>query len=93
MASSTDTTTTAAGGATASDDDEKMSLQQLSFPFRGRQVPVTYQAAAVPVEHARLAVTSTIFQTWYRNCEKSQGDKRIEIHGVEIQSVDLFGTR
>jgi hypothetical protein len=87
-------------------DDTSSSPPILSFPFRGRRVPVTY-AASVPLEHARLAVESSIFQTWYRNCEQSSssssssshgGDdqdnnKRIEIHGVEIQSVDMFGAR
>ena len=87
-------------------NDTSGSPPTLSFPFRGRNVPVTY-AASVPLEHARLAMESSIFQIWYRNCElssssSSHGDsgtddqdnnKRIEIHGVEIQSVDMFGAR
>ena len=65
----------------------------LSFPFRGRQVPVSV-AAGVPMEHAAQAVVSSPFCTWYQRCEQSGTDKkRIDIHSVEIQSVDMFGAR
>ena len=68
---------------------------QLSFPFRGRQVPVTV-ASSVPVEHAAAALQSQPFQTWYQRCERSSNnsdDKSLDIHNVEIQSVDMFGAR
>jgi len=92
-----------------------MTSLDLSFPFRGRQIPVTYSSPAVSRELAELALKSGIFSTWYRRCEKEVLDpgmimlddlscaegtphsvsvrKRIEIRGVEIQSVDLFGSR
>jgi hypothetical protein len=67
----------------------------LHFPFRGRLVPVTYHSPAVTREQAELALRSGIFSTWYQRCEKEDASnkRRIEIHGVEIQSVDLFGSR
>lgn len=77
----------------SSPQEEEMPL---SFEFRGRRIPVTV-AAGVPVEHARRALVSKPFVTWYQRCEASssgrRSSKRIEIHGVEIQSVDMFGAR
>uniref|UniRef100_A0A7S3P4I3 Nudix hydrolase domain-containing protein n=1 Tax=Amphora coffeiformis TaxID=265554 RepID=A0A7S3P4I3_9STRA len=69
-------------------------MSTLSFPFRGRQVPVTV-ASSVPAEHAVAALQSQPFQTWYQRCEQSgsSSDKHLEIHSVEIQSVDMFGAR
>ena len=70
-------------------------MSTLSFPFRGRQVPVMV-ASSVPDEHAAAALESQPFQTWYQRCEQSSGgssDEHLEIHSVEIQSVDMFGAR
>lgn len=74
-------------------DDDVINL---SFPFRGRQVPVTV-SAVVSKEHATMAVSSDIFIDWYRSCEENNNTnnkkRQIEIHSVEIQSVDVFGAR
>ena len=64
----------------------------LSFPFRARHVPVTFHPS-LSRKAAEMAVASEPFTTWYRRCEKPQGLQQIEIHSVEIQSVDLFGAR
>lgn len=68
--------------------------EDLFFHYKGNKVPVTF-SPGVPRTHAVAALESTIFTRWYRRCEK-QEDKDgnyIEIHGVEIQSVDMFGAR
>lgn len=68
--------------------------QDLFFNYKGSRVPVTF-SAGVPRAHAFAALESAIFTRWYRRCEQ-QEDKSgnyIHIHGVEIQSVDMFGAR
>jgi hypothetical protein len=77
-------------------------MSSLSFPFRGRRVAVTHVSSVSP-EQAVAAVASEPFQTWYGRIEASQsnnsgsggeeGGLRMEIRGVEIQSVDMFGAR
>ena len=67
------------------------SGNNLLFNFRGRSVTVTY--ASVTKETAQMALESQLFRTWAGRCEKEHGNKRIEIHSIEIQSVDLFGAR
>jgi hypothetical protein len=64
----------------------------LSFLFRDKRVEVTI-AAGVGERESVLAVNSEPFKTWYRRCEEELDKKRIEIHSVEIQSIDVFGTR
>lgn len=74
----------------------------LSFPFRDRRVPVTV-ASSVPAAHAAAALQSQPFRSWYQRCEQQQHasdstasiakNKHLEIHSVEIQSVDMFGAR
>lgn len=64
----------------------------LSFVFRNRRVPVTF-LPSISGQTARRAVDSEIFQTWSKRCEKENLGKKIEIHGVEIQHVDMFGPR
>lgn len=65
--------------------------QLLSFPFREGRVPVTH-AAGVSRRLALAALQSQPFVTWYTRCENSRRNgKTIEIHSVEIQSVDMFG--
>jgi ADP-sugar diphosphatase len=64
----------------------------LFFSFRGRNVPVTV-SAGVTDEEAAMAIASGPFTTWYQRCEEETDGKRIDIHSVEIQSVDLFGAR
>lgn len=65
----------------------------LSFPFRDRRVPVNY-VSSVTAEQAKMAILSEPFITWYKRCEKvSTSNKRLELHSVTIQSVDLFGAR
>jgi diketogulonate reductase-like aldo/keto reductase/8-oxo-dGTP pyrophosphatase MutT (NUDIX family) len=65
---------------------------QLSFPFRGRPVPVTFHPS-VALDLAEKALNSEPFQTWVSRCEKNHNNKRLELHSVEIQSVDLFGQK
>ena len=64
----------------------------LSFRFRDKDVPVRYPSA-ISDDTAKLALKSEIFVEWYNRCEKKHGDKQIEIHSVELQSVDMFGPR
>jgi hypothetical protein len=64
----------------------------LEFEFRGAKVPVTFVSSIRP-EVAQWALESEIFLVWSKRCEKEHGTKRLELHSVEIQSVDLFGTR
>jgi len=73
-------------------DKKEASLSKLSFNFRGRKVPVTSNAS-ISSEDAAKAVESEPFKTWYRRCERAKGNKKIEIHSVEIQSIDMFGAR
>lgn len=63
----------------------------LSFEFRGHQIPVTYPT--IDKDTALKAMKSEPFQTWCKRCSVPQGEKQIEIHGVEIQCVDMFGKR
>ena len=60
--------------------------------FRGKEIPVTHPPN-ISGETVRLALSSPIFTRWLANCERSQDGKRLDLHGVELQSVDLFGTR
>jgi hypothetical protein len=71
--------------------DMESGNESLSFTFRGKKVPVTHPA--VDRAQAQMAVASEPFTKWYQRCEKPQGRKQIEIHSVEIQSVDMFGAR
>jgi hypothetical protein len=65
--------------------------ESLSITFRGKKGPITHPA--VDQAQAQMAVVSEPFTKWYHRCEKSQGQKQIEIQSVEIQSVDMFGVR
>jgi hypothetical protein len=67
------------------------SDERLTFLFRGNNVPVTHPSMSREV--ALLALESDPFQTWSKRCEQENGQKRIAIHSVEIQSVDLFGAK
>lgn len=75
-----------------------MDMQQLDssaslfFPFQGRKVPVTH-SCSIPNASARAAVESKQFIKWYKRCEDIKDGKRIDIHSVDIQSVDMFGTK
>jgi hypothetical protein len=71
--------------------DSTSSDEGLTFLFRGKNVPVTYPSMSREV--ALLALESDPFQTWSKRCEQENGQQRIEIHSVEIQSVDLFGAK
>eukprot|EP00980_Cylindrotheca_fusiformis_P030354 scaffold24680_cov113-Cylindrotheca_fusiformis.AAC.7 len=66
--------------------------QALSFLFKGRRISASY-ANNISPETASLALESEVFRTWRDRCEKSYGDKELDLHSVEIQSVDLFGPR
>lgn len=68
------------------------SSPPLSFAFRERSIPVTYHPSLTE-DLAKLALESEPFQTWRQRCEQIHNHKRIEIHSVEIQSVDLFGKK
>lgn len=64
--------------------------QQLSFTFREKTVPVTY-VSSVTHDQATKALQSEPFQNWVQNASQKRGSKQIEIHSVELQSVDMFG--
>jgi hypothetical protein len=64
----------------------------LSFTFRDRKVPVTHASSITP-EVAQLALESEVFRDWSNRCGKENEGKRIEVHSVELQSVDMFGSR
>lgn len=57
-------------------------------------MPVTFSPGVANAD-AIAAVESEIFSRWYRRCEKQQDNNGnyIQIHGVDIQSVDIFGAR
>jgi hypothetical protein len=68
--------------------------EALFFEYKGKKVPVTVSPGVAQAD-AIKALESEIFTRWHRRCEK-QHDKNgnyIQIHGVEIQSVDIFGAR
>lgn len=67
-------------------------MSDLSFSFRGKTLPITC-SEAVTKEQAQMAVQSSMFQEWCRRCEHVKGSESLELKGVEIQSVDLFGAR
>lgn len=73
----------------------------LSFEFRGEKIPVTH-ASSIPKEHAEKALVCGPFQTWVERCERDvlldqSGSittyQRLNLHGVEYQSIDMFGAR
>ena len=63
--------------------------EELCFQWSGKRIPVTHPS--IDRELALRAIESEQFKTWCTRCETTRNNKRIEIHGVEIQSVDLFG--
>ena len=65
---------------------------ELRFKFRNQNVPVSF-LSSVSREVAQLALESEVFQTWSKRCEAEKEGRRIEMHSVEIQHVDLFGPR
>jgi hypothetical protein len=68
--------------------------EALFFEYKGNKVPVTVSPGVAQAD-AIKALNSEIFTRWHRRCE-NQHDKNgnyIQIHGVEIQSVDIFGAR
>jgi hypothetical protein len=78
---------------TMSSSIDKTEKSGLSFPFRNRRVPVTF-LSSITFEYAQMALQCEPFITWYRRCEKvTSSNKRLELHSVCIQSVDLFGSR
>ena len=64
----------------------------LTFPFREQQIPVTF-LSSICRETAQRALESNLFKTWVARCEKEKDGKRIDLHSVEIQHVDLFGSK
>lgn len=71
---------------------EEIDISALSFEFRGKQVPVSVASTVSPGE-AQMALECKQFTTWAHRCEKAYGNKLIQMHSVEIQSVDPFGQR
>lgn len=69
-----------------------MSYRDLRFKFREHEIPVSY-LSSISADVAELALKSKIFNTWVERCEKEEDGKRIELHSVEIQHVDMFGPR
>ena len=66
-------------------------MTDLSIRFRDCDVPVTHPAG-VSRHLVEMALDSEIFQTWKARTEKQVSNKKIVLHGVEIQSVDMFGS-
>jgi 8-oxo-dGTP pyrophosphatase MutT (NUDIX family) len=71
--------------------------QPLTVPFRGGAIPITHPN--VSRELTEKALQSDIFQTWLSRTARDSHDtefnrtKHMALHGVEIQSVDMFGAR
>jgi hypothetical protein len=65
---------------------------ELTFNFRDQTVPVSF-LSSISREVAQLALDSEVFKTWSKRCEREKDGKRIEVHSVEIQHVDMFGPR
>jgi hypothetical protein len=81
---------------------DETSAVAVSFTFRGGQVPVTF-GPHLTKDLAARALESSHFRSWVRRCEEVNETpgtwdapgtvtKRIEMRGVEIQSVDMFGS-
>lgn len=67
-------------------------ISDLSFIFRDQRIPVSFSSSVSP-EIAQSALASDLFRTWLKRCEKEKDGKRLELHSVEIQHVDMFGPR
>ena len=67
-------------------------MTNLTFPIREQQIPVTF-LSSICRETAQRALESNLFKTWVARCEKEKDGKRIDLHSVEIQHVDLFGSK
>lgn len=67
-------------------------MSDLSCLFRGKEIPVSF-SASVTREIAVKALESENFCTWRDRCEATNNEKRLELHSVEIQNVDMFGPR
>ncbi|GKZ00369.1 hypothetical protein MPSEU_000989900 [Mayamaea pseudoterrestris] len=77
-------------------------MQQLTCHFRDVEIPVSFPSQ-ISVQVAERAIESSIFSRWLANCERSDNEsdsesslthnQRLELHGIELQSVDLFGKR
>ena len=65
---------------------------KLTFKFRNKCIPVSF-LPSVSLEVALMALSSEVFQTWSQRCEAEKDGKKIELHSVEIQHVDMFGPR
>ena len=61
----------------------------VSFEWEGKQIPVTHPLVDRTI--ARMAVNSAPFQDWVERCSVAHGTRKIDLLGVEIQNVDLFG--
>lgn len=76
---------------------DKNDHRPLTIPFRGETIPITHPN--VSRELTEKALQSEIFQTWLTRTSRDSHDpefdrtKHIRLHGVEIQSVDMFGAR
>jgi len=64
-------------------------------------IPVSFRGNDIPIKHPRVrkeiaekAIATPMFKNWLERCEKKPDEKKyINIKGVEIQSVDMFGPR
>jgi hypothetical protein len=78
-------------------EDTKDRDDPLFISFRGRHVPITFTDPPVTRELAERAVACPVFRRWVSRCrdreQRDEEGKLIEIRGVEIQSIDLFGPR
>jgi len=72
--------------------DSQPVMNELSFRFRSRDIPVSH-LSSVNLDTAKRALESIPFKTWMTRCEQEKDGKYIDLHSVEIQHVDMFGPR
>mmetsp|Transcript_36024 Transcript_36024/g.41114 ORF Transcript_36024/g.41114 Transcript_36024/m.41114 type:complete len:260 (-) Transcript_36024:33-812(-) len=64
----------------------------LTVTFRDVNIPITHPKVSKKI--AEKAIATPMFKRWLERCEKKPNNKKyINIKGVEIQSVDMFGPK
>ena len=64
----------------------------LSFNFRENRVPVTFHSS-IAYDEVLLAIDSRPFQVWVEKVSRVCGSKCIELHGVDIERVNIINGR
>lgn len=77
-------------------EDPPVASGSLSLDYCGRTIPVTY-GPHISSEAAHAALASEPFQAWFRRCRRLKKNdrvvERLDIHSVELQSIDFFGSK